>query len=107
MAVGLPSGGSLLTHNRQSRTVGDAALGALLMRARDGGCHRFTLTVAASRSSTGTGIRLGVATADGRRVCAIRPWDGQLYPPSPAHSDARLLFLPARAAGREVELTVD
>ena len=94
----LAAGGTVLTHARQS-VVGssDAALGQLFMTSDVPGQHRFLLTVAASRSSTGTGIRIGVASNDGSRVCGIRPWDGQLYPDPPENSNPRYVFLQRRA----------
>ena len=113
--------GTVLTHTRVALLGGsDAALGRLLMTADMLGVHRFTLTVASSRSTTGTKIRVGVANADGTRVCGIRPWDGQLFPrpsrvghPSAVMSDPysdgspRYLFLNRTAVGREVEVRVD
>eukprot|EP00900_Chrysochromulina_parva_P005868 jgi/Chrpa1/15282/Chrysochromulina_OHIO_Genome00008322-RA len=113
--------GTVLTHTRVALLGGsDAALGRLVMTADVLGVHRFTLTVASSRSTTGTKIRVGVANADGTRVCGIRPWDGQLFPrptrvghPSAVMSDPysdgspRYLFLNRTAVGREVEVRVD
>ena len=113
--------GTVLTHTRMSLLGGsDAALGRLLMTSDTPGVHRFTLTVASSKSSTATKIRVGVATSDGSRVCGVRPWDGQLFP-RPSHvgdgdtwsndpfSDGspRYLFLPRVAVGREVEVCLD
>ena len=70
------------------------------------GVHKFVVTIAASTTQTGTGIRIGIASDDGQQTFAVRPWDGTLYPPV-ADGDPRYSFLGHKAVGREVEVIVD
>ena len=82
-AIHLSQAATVLKHTRQAAAgSADAALGALVMDSKSGGVHRFLFTIARSKSANCTGLRVGIASADGSRVCAIRPWDGQLYPTS-------------------------
>lgn len=99
---------SSLTHNRTAPSGGsDFALGELLMTASVPGTHRFLFTVVQSRGAVATGIRVGVSSEDGRRVCAIRVYDGQLYPAAPEGGSPRYSFLAPRGTGREIEVVVD
>ena len=83
----------VLKHTRQAPAgTADTALGALLMRKDVPGVHRFVVTIAASTTQTGTGIRIGIASDDGQQTFAVRPWDGTLYPPV-ADGDPRYSFL--------------
>ena len=99
---------SNLTHVRQAPGGGgDFALGSLLMTADTPGTHRFLFTVVQSRSAVATGVRVGVASEDGRRVCGIHVYDGRPYPAHPSGPTPRYVFLSKRGTGREVEMIVD
>ena len=100
--------GSRLTHTRNATSgSSDCALGDFIMKAQVGGRHTLRFTVVQSRGTTGTGMRVGVASEDGTRVCGIRVWDGKLYPSAPHGGDPRYIFLTHRGSGREVEVCVD
>ena len=88
----LAGGATVIRHTRQSAAgSADAALGAQLMDGSRGGVHRFLFTIARSKTNSCTGLRVGIASADGSHVCAIKPWDGALYtlPPEGGHGDPR------------------
>ena len=70
----LPSGGGVIQHTRRcsTRDSPDEVLGEHLMTH---GEHRFIFTVL---RGTGTGMRVGVASADGSKTVGIRLYDGRV-----------------------------
>jgi hypothetical protein len=111
----LPHGGSVVQHIRQPRAGGkDEVLGEPLLTGD--GEHRFVFTVI---SGTGTGMRVGIASADGSQTFGMRLYDGRLaqHPPPPPKDDGEG-GLPARLCsetdrvwdripGTRIEIIVD
>ena len=78
----LPQGGAVLQHVEQP-TSGDTneVCGEPLISSE--GEHRFTFTII---RGSGTGMRVGIASADGRQTWGFRIFDGRLqqWPPPPS-----------------------
>mmetsp|Transcript_63383 Transcript_63383/g.125327 ORF Transcript_63383/g.125327 Transcript_63383/m.125327 type:complete len:231 (-) Transcript_63383:302-994(-) len=102
---------SRLVHARQSRVCQpDEAIGSWVMTK---GEHRFVFEIMCARASSGSGIRVGVASTDGYHRWGIRPSDGRAISiPAPTKDEQRIVLLAEnlhteRAVGRRVEVTVN